>query len=69
MKKVCEARRETRMMPYFFLQATTTSHQGARDAHPLGADGAPEGMATIDIAVEALKCAEYLTPMLQKALA
>ena len=33
-----------------------------------GAEGAPEGMATIDIAVEALKCAEYLTPLLQKAL-
>ena len=38
-------------------------------AHILsGAPGAPEGMATIDIAVEALKCAEYLTPLLQKAL-
>jgi hypothetical protein len=33
-----------------------------------GREGAPEGMATIDIAVEALKVAEYLTPLLQKAL-
>ena len=38
-------------------------------AHILsGKPGSPDGMATIDIAVEALKCAEYLTPLLQKAL-
>lgn len=38
-------------------------------AHVLsGATGAPEGMATIDIAVDALKVAEYLTPLLTKAL-
>ena len=33
-----------------------------------GKPGAPEGMATIDIAVDALKVAEYLTPLLQNAL-
>ncbi|KAL3925967.1 MAG: hypothetical protein SGPRY_003528 [Prymnesium sp.] len=38
-------------------------------AHILsGADGAPEGMATIEIALETLKVAEYLTPMLTQAL-
>ena len=58
------------MMPYFFLQHDyyITLKERAT-AHILsGADGAPEGMATIDIAVEALKCAEYLTPMLTAAL-
>ena len=29
---------------------------------------APEGMATIDVATETLKVAEYLTPLLQKQL-
>jgi len=58
------------MMPYFFLQSddyVTLKERCA--AHIMsGAEGAPEGMATIDIAVEALKCAEYLTPLLQDAL-
>lgn len=58
------------MMPYFFLQSddyVTLKERCA--AHILsGKEGAPEGMATIDIAVEALKCAEYLTPLLQEAL-
>jgi predicted dehydrogenase len=72
LKKYCEAeaKKDPTMMPYFFLQhddyitlkETATSHILA------GADGAPEGMATIDIAVETLRVAEYLTPYLQKAL-
>jgi len=38
-------------------------------AHVLeGKDGVPDGIATIDIAVDALKVAEYLTPLLQEAL-
>jgi len=64
------AKADPEMMSYFFLQSddyVTLKERAA--AHILsGADGAPEGMATIDIAVEALKCAEYLTPLLQNAL-
>ena len=58
------------MMPYFFLQHDDYITLKERaTAHILsGKPGAPEGMATIDVAVEALKCAEYLTPMLQAAL-
>jgi len=58
------------MMPYFFLQSDDyVTLKERATAHILsGAPGAPEGMATIDIAVEALKCAEYLTPMLTEAL-
>ena len=72
LKKVCDAaaKDDPEMMPYFALQSDdyiTLKERAA--AHILsGAPGAPEGMATIDIAVEALKCAEYLTPLLQKAL-
>jgi len=73
LKKVCAemAAADPAMMPYFFLQSedyiTLKEHS---TAHILsGEPGAPEGMATIDIAVEALKCAEYLTPLLKEALA
>ena len=73
LKKVCEAKakEDPEMMPYFFLQSDDYITLKERaTAHILsGASGAPDGMATIDIAVEALKCAEYLTPMLQQALA
>lgn len=31
--------------------------------------GAPEGVATIEIAIAALELAEYLTPIMQKELA
>lgn len=72
LKKICEAnaKADPEMMPYFFLQHDDYITLKERaTAHILsGADGAPEGMATIDIAVEALKCAEYLTPMLTAAL-
>jgi len=72
LKKVCDesAAADPEMMPYFFLQSDDYITLKERaTAHILsGAPGAPEGMATIDIAVEALKCAEYLTPMLQAAL-
>ena len=72
LKKVCDAsaKADPEMMPYFFLQHDDYITLKERaTAHILsGAPGAPEGMATIDIAVEALRCAEYLTPMLQAAL-
>ena len=72
LKKVCDrkAKEDPEMMPYFFLQSDDyVTLKERATAHILsGAPGAPEGMATIDIAVEALKCAEYLTPRLQDAL-
>jgi predicted dehydrogenase len=73
LQKHCDemAKKDPDMMPYFVLQhddyinlkETATSHILS------GAKGAPPGMATIDIAVETLRVAEYLTPYLQKALA
>ena len=73
LQKHCDemALKDPDMMPYFVLQhddyiklkETATSHILS------GASGAPPGMATIDIAVETLRVAEYLTPFLQKALA
>eukprot|EP00316_Scyphosphaera_apsteinii_P021067 CAMPEP_0119309510 /NCGR_PEP_ID=MMETSP1333-20130426/15807_1 /TAXON_ID=418940 /ORGANISM="Scyphosphaera apsteinii, Strain RCC1455" /LENGTH=370 /DNA_ID=CAMNT_0007313499 /DNA_START=122 /DNA_END=1234 /DNA_ORIENTATION=- len=64
------AKEDPEMMPYFFLQSN--DYKTLKDlttAHVLaGADGAPEGVATIDVAIEALKVAEYLTPLLQEAL-
>ena len=72
LNKYCEeqAAKDPEMMPYFFLQSD--DYKTLKDLsteHVLsGADGAPEGMATIDIAVEALRVAEYLTPLLQGAL-
>jgi len=72
LKKYCDmkAKEDPEMMPYFALQHDDYITLKERaTAHILaGAPGAPEGMATIDIAVEALKCAEYLTPLLQDAL-
>mmetsp|Transcript_40840 Transcript_40840/g.55613 ORF Transcript_40840/g.55613 Transcript_40840/m.55613 type:complete len:383 (-) Transcript_40840:326-1474(-) len=57
-------------MPYFFLQEDDYRNLkemcGAHAA--AGNPGAPEGIATIEIAIEALKVAEYLTPELQKIL-
>jgi len=66
-----QAASDPEMMPYFFLQAEDYITLKERCTQHIlsGADGAPEGMATIDVAVDALKCAEYLTPTLQKALA
>lgn len=55
-------------MPYFFTQDPdyiTVKERVAKHT----VDGAPaEGIATIDIAVETLRVAEYLTPMLQEQL-
>jgi len=72
LSKKCEeqGKADPEMMPYFFLQHDDYITLKERaTAHILsGAEGAPEGMATIDIALEALKVAEYLTPMLTEAL-
>jgi len=64
------AKADPEMMPYFFLQHEDYITLKERaTAHILsGAPGAPEGMATIEIALETLKVAEYLTPMLTEAL-
>jgi len=70
LKKICDkkAKADPEMMPYFALQHDDYITLKERaTAHILsGADGAPEGMATIEIAVEALKNAEYLTPLLME---
>ena len=73
LQKFCDeqAAADPEMMPYFFLQSDdyqvlkelTTSHVLQ------GKPGAPEGIATLDVAIDALKLAEYLTPTLQEALA
>jgi len=72
LSKVVEAAAaaDPEMMPYFFLQSDDYITLKERaTAHILaGEGGAPPGMATIDVALEALKCAEYLTPLLTEAL-
>ena len=72
LKAFCEkaAAADPEMMPYFFLQSDDyITLKSLATSHVLsGALGAPEGMATLDIAIEALRVAEYLTPLLQKAL-
>jgi predicted dehydrogenase len=64
------AKADPEMMPYFFLQHDDYITLKQRTAqHVLeGKDGTPEGIATIDIAIDALKVAEYLTPLLTEAL-
>lgn len=72
LQKSCDeqAKADPAMMPYFFLQHDDYITLKERStAHILsGAPGSPEGMATIEIALETLKVAEYLTPMLTTAL-
>jgi predicted dehydrogenase len=65
-----EAKKDPEMMPYFALQHDDYITLKERaTAHILsGASGAPEGMATIEIALETLKVAEYLKPLLTEAL-
>jgi len=65
-----QAKADPEMMPYFFLQHEDYITLKERaTAHILsGKEGAPEGMATIEIALETLKVAEFLTPMLTEAL-
>ena len=55
-------------MPYFYVQDPDYAALKERIAKNCF-DGTPaEGVATIDVAVETLKVAEYLTPLLQKQL-
>eukprot|EP00968_Pinguiococcus_pyrenoidosus_P009466 scaffold735_cov255-Pinguiococcus_pyrenoidosus.AAC.26 len=58
-------------MPYFFLQHDDYITLKERCCKHIveGKPGAPEGIATIDIAIETLKVAEMLTPKLQEQLA
>ena len=65
------AKADPEMMPYFFLQSDDyVTLKEATASHTLERkQGAPEGIATIEVAIEALKLAEYLTPVLQEALA
>ena len=55
-------------MPYFYVQDPDYSSLKQKVAAAMLDGSAPEGVATIDIAVETLKLAEYLTPILQKQL-
>ena len=64
------SKEDPEMMPYFFLQSDDywTLKQRVLE-HVAGKPGAPAGIATIDIAIETLKVAEYLTPLLKARLA
>mmetsp|Transcript_40663 Transcript_40663/g.91411 ORF Transcript_40663/g.91411 Transcript_40663/m.91411 type:complete len:401 (+) Transcript_40663:207-1409(+) len=55
-------------MPYFHLQDADYVTLKERMGAAVLKGEAPEGMATIDVATETLKVAEYLTPLLQKQL-
>ena len=55
-------------MPYFYVQDPDYATLKERIAKNC-VDGTPaEGVASIDVAIETLKVAEYLTPLLQKQL-
>lgn len=55
-------------MPYFYMQDPDYAKLKQRVAKAILDGTKPEGVATIDVAVETLKLAEYLTPILQKQL-
>ncbi|KAI2510957.1 hypothetical protein MHU86_3429 [Fragilaria crotonensis] len=55
-------------MPYFFSQDPDYVTVKERVANFCANGVTPEGIATIDIAVETLRVAEYLTPLLQEQL-
>jgi phage anti-repressor protein len=54
--------------PYFFSQDPDYITVKERVANLCANGVEPEGVATIDIAVETLRVAEYLTPTLQEQL-
>lgn len=56
-------------MPYFFTQDPDYITVKDRVAAKTVGSGSAEGVATIGVAVETLKVAEYLTPILMKQLA
>lgn len=56
-------------MPYFYMQDPDYSELKERVAKAcITQQSKPNGVATIETAIEALKLAEYLTPILQKQL-
>jgi len=55
-------------MPYFYVQDPDYGTLKRRVARAIAEGGVAEGVATIDVAVETLKVAEYLTPILMEQL-
>lgn len=58
------------LLPYFYLQHDDYVTLKERVCKYIlgGSQGSPEGIATLEIGIEALKLAEHLTPELEKAL-
>ncbi len=55
-------------MPYFYVQSPDYQTLKQRVVHAVATSEPAEGVATIDVAVETLKVAEYLTPILMEQL-
>ena len=55
-------------MPYFFTQDPDYLELKNRVVQSVVNGKEPEGVASIDVAIETLKVAEYLTPILQEQL-
>jgi len=55
-------------MPYFYVQSPDYQTLKQRVAKAIANSESAEGVATIDVAVETLKVAEYLTPILVEQL-
>ncbi|KAL7435128.1 hypothetical protein ACHAXM_004462 [Skeletonema potamos] len=55
-------------MPYFYVQDPDYCKLKQRVAQAIASGASAEGVATIDVAVETLRVAEYLTPTLMKQL-
>ena len=55
-------------MPYFYVQDPDYCKLKQRVAQAIATGGSAEGVATIDVAVETLRVAEYLTPTLMEQL-
>ncbi len=55
-------------MPYFYVQSPDYQTLKERVATAIAKSESAEGVATIEVAVETLKIAEYLTPILMEQL-
>lgn len=55
-------------MPYFYVQSPDYLTLKQRVLNAIASSTTADGVATIDMAVESLKVAEYLTPVLMKQL-
>ena len=55
-------------MPYFYVQDPDYCTLKERIAQQCVSGATPKGVATIDVAIETLKVAEYLTPILTDQL-